>query len=138
MNIGKRLKRVRELKGLTQLQMAELLGIETQQSYSRYEKKDSLDINKVKRFSKILGVDLLKPDFIETEEEFENLVLNEDAIQYKKTATTQEELLQLKALTKTITNNIAKINAKLFGVSFEDALNEIEQDTILNLKQLLT
>lgn len=77
MNIGKRLKRVRELKGLTQAEMAELLGLDTQQSYSRYEKKESLDLNKVKKFSKILGVDLLRKDFIEDEEEFNNLILQE-------------------------------------------------------------
>ncbi|HKC69149.1 MAG TPA: helix-turn-helix transcriptional regulator [Bacteroidia bacterium] len=58
MNIGHALKKIRELKGYTQEDIAEKLGI-TQSAYSKIELKNAdLTIKKLEEIATILGVQL--------------------------------------------------------------------------------
>jgi transcriptional regulator with XRE-family HTH domain len=58
MNIGHALKKIRELKGFTQEDIAEKLGI-TQSAYSKIELKNAdLTIKKLEEIANILGVQL--------------------------------------------------------------------------------
>ncbi len=77
MNIGLRLRRVRLSKKLSQAEMADILGLSTQQAYAAYEKKEVFNLETIKKWNKILKVDLMADDFIETDEEYQD-ILNEN------------------------------------------------------------
>jgi len=68
MEIGNKIKKVRELKNYTQEYMAERLGI-TQSGYSRYEKEDGdLTISQLDKISEIFQMKL--EDLISFDEKF--------------------------------------------------------------------
>ena len=54
-HIGRKISRLRELRGLKQESMAELLGI-SQQSVSRIEQNDSIEDVMLEKVAKVLGV----------------------------------------------------------------------------------
>lgn len=136
MHIGKRIKRYREAKGWSQSKMAEVLNLPNFQTLSRYEKKESLDLSMIKDFNKRLGVDLLREDFREDDMGDGDTV--KEAIAVYATATTKEEVLQLKACVKTLMLHLAKVEASVTGKSAADCLTDMELDTKLHLTQLIS
>lgn len=123
MNFAQELIQIRDRERLSQSEMAKILGL-SQQVYSNIEN------GKTKR---------IDPKIVEIVAEKFPLshVLNEDRVPYISRDTLTEQTLQQKALTKTLLHAVAKINSKIFGLSVEDALEQLEQDTRINLKQLL-
>lgn len=55
MKLGERIKKIRELKNLTQDFMAEQLRM-TQSSYSKLEKRNDIQFSKLEQIAKVLGV----------------------------------------------------------------------------------
>lgn len=63
MNIGRKIKRLRELKHFSQEYMAEKLNMKTQSSYSKLEASNDVPYSKLEQIASLLGV---KPEDIIT------------------------------------------------------------------------
>ena len=55
MNTGETLRQLRTLKGVKQIHIAKELGI-SQQAYSKIEKRDSIEEDKMRKLLTILGI----------------------------------------------------------------------------------
>lgn len=55
-NIGKKIERVRSLRGLSQSELGELLGGISKQAVSKMEQTDTMDEDRIKDVAKALGV----------------------------------------------------------------------------------
>lgn len=56
MNVGIKIRQIRELKGLSQENMAELLHV-SQAAYSKLEKNDNIGMDKIKAIAQIFKID---------------------------------------------------------------------------------
>ncbi|TAN21112.1 MAG: XRE family transcriptional regulator [Chitinophagaceae bacterium] len=55
-NIGKKIERIRSLRGLSQSELGELLGGISKQAVSKMEQNDTMDEDRIKEVAKALGV----------------------------------------------------------------------------------
>lgn len=55
-NIGKKIERIRSLRGLSQSELGELLGGISKQAVSKMEQNDTMDEDHIKEVAKALGV----------------------------------------------------------------------------------
>jgi transcriptional regulator with XRE-family HTH domain len=133
MAAGKEIKRLRELQKLSAATVSNYIGVDTER-LRKWESrdadpKDSEDINKVEAY------------FGCTLEELAVL----DSFQFRPTGTKKRnpeknlliDILHEKAISKTLIHAVAKLNAKVFDRDVTDCLEELEQNTKLNLKDLM-
>lgn len=131
LQIRKNLKEIRKQKGFTQSEMAEKLGI-PRSSYAAFETLVTPNEPTLKNISEILGVNYM--DFYKGDIHAEDrLQMNEPEVPYKLP---NDELMAIRATLKINSQTIAKIQAKVFGRTVEDCLDEMEQNTILLLREL--
>jgi transcriptional regulator with XRE-family HTH domain len=113
--------------------MAEKIGI-TSQLYGMYETGERNPKHSFyEKWQDTFGFDI-KVEETETLKNPETIV---SKITYTEDQV-QKDRLQLKALVKTLFQRVAKHEAKLYGISIDAALDELESDTKINLKDLLS
>lgn len=131
---GKEIKRLREQSNYSAKKMADLMNVDVER-LRKWEQRDQdprdedtekieaffqMPINeamKLKSLPKVQKVPLLKMAFS-----------TEDLL---------KDNLQLRALVKTLYNRVAKHEAKIYGISIDEALNQMDDDTTISLKELM-
>ena len=89
MHIGKKIERIRLLRGMTQTDLGEFLGI-TKQSVSKMERSQHIDEDKLKQVLAVLGIGV--NDFV-IKEESPEIECNPNNI--KRTLILYEELIRM-------------------------------------------
>ncbi len=131
LQFNKNLRNIRKLRGYTQDSMAAALSV-ARSTYAEWEKEIEPKGSMITKISEILGInsmDLYKGD-IHAED---TLQMNEPEVPYKLP---NDELMAIRATLKINSQTIAKIQAKVFGRTVEDCLEEMEQNTTLLLREL--
>ena len=111
----------------TQLQMAEKLGLESQQMYEYYEKKRFVD-GKVLKFSEVLGVNLF-----EGSPQSKMDMVNRRLPGLVQQPTETVDLRRIEATLKVLIHRLSKYEAKATGKPVADCKSEIEEDIQLVL-----
>ena len=111
----------------TQLQMAEKLGLESQQMYEYYEKKRFVD-GKVLKFSEILGVNLF-----EGSPQAKMDLVNRRLPGLGQPSVEPVDLSRIEAALKVLIHRLSKYEAKATGKPIADCKSEIEEDIQLVL-----
>lgn len=111
----------------TQLQMAEKLGLESQQMYEYYEKKRFVD-GKVLKFSEILGVNLF-----EGSPQTKMDLVNRRLPGLGQPSVEPVDLSRIEAALKVLIHRLSKYEAKATGKPIADCKSEIEEDIQLVL-----
>ncbi len=124
-HIGRKIARIRELRGMKQETLAEKLGI-SQQSVSHIEQSETLDDAKLKEVAKVLGV---TKEGIEnfTEEAIFNIISNT----YNNTSNDNSSLISSSVNYQPTFNTIEKM------VELYERLVQAEKDKVVYLEELL-
>ncbi|WP_034891634.1 helix-turn-helix domain-containing protein [Gillisia sp. Hel_I_29] len=124
-HIGRKIARIRELRGMKQEILAEQLGI-SQQSVSHIEQSETLDDAKLKEVAKVLGV---TKEGIEnfTEEAIFNIISNT----YNNTSNDNSSLISSSVNYQPTFNTIEKM------VELYERLVQAEKDKVVYLEELL-
>jgi len=124
-HIGRKIARIRELRGMKQETLAEQLGI-SQQSVSHIEQSETLDDAKLKEVAKVLGV---TKEGIEnfTEEAIFNIISNT----YNNTSNDNSSLIASSVNYQPTFNTIEKM------VELYERLVQAEKDKVVYLEELL-
>lgn len=124
-HIGRKIARIRELRGMKQETLAEELGI-SQQSVSHIEQSESLDDAKLEEVAKVLGV---TKEAIEnfSEEAIFNIISNT----YHNTSNDNSSLIASSVNYQPTFNTIEKI------VELYERLVQVEKDKVGYLEKLI-
>lgn len=118
MNVGKKIERIRSLRGMTQAQLGEKLGGISKQAVSKMEQSESLDEDRLKEVAQALGV---TPDGLKK--------FNEETVLYC-TANFYEGSYSVNTNINTIVNDPVE---KIIEI-YEKRLQQVKQEVIEALK----
>lgn len=124
--LRKLIKQIKNSTGLTQEQISVEAGYEEKtltQALSRQKGHEAV----IKQLNLVFG-ERLKNTTIIKEPTYKML------LDPKEQAT---DIVELKAFTKTLLHGLAKLQAKVYGVPVDECLNELVQDTRLNVRDLM-
>lgn len=134
MGFGKHIKNLRNKKRISAEKLAIILGVDADR-LRKWEAKDmsprendtrSIENAFGMKMDEILNLEEL-PDFQKVQNRGEFVTL------FKSTA---EETLQQKAIVRTLLHATSKMMAKVYGRDVSDCMDELEQTTMLNLREM--